>query len=49
MNSLERGENPEEFDSEMKEKYTIYMKHHLANKHKMISIPLCKIPNELKS
>ena len=38
-----------EFDSEMKEKYTIYMKHHLANKHKMISIPLCKIPNELKS
>ena len=49
MNSLERGENPEEFDGEMKEKYTIYMKHHLANKHKMISIPLCKIPNELKS
>ena len=49
MNSLERGENPEEFDSEMKEKYSIYMKHHLANKHKMISIPLCKIPNELKS
>ena len=49
MNSLERGENPDEFDSEMKEKHTIYMKHHLANKHKMISIPLCKIPNELKS
>ena len=49
MNSLERGENPEEFDSEMKEKYSIYMKHHLTNKHKMISIPLCKIPNELKS
>jgi len=49
MNSLERGENPDEFDSEMKEKHTIYMKHHLANKHKMISIPICKIPNELKS
>ena len=28
MNSLEKGENPEEFDSKMKEKYTIYTKHH---------------------
>jgi NAD+ synthase len=49
MNSLEKGTNPKEFNSEMKEKYTIYKKHHLANKHKMISIPVCKIPNELKS
>ena len=49
MNSLEKGTNPKEFNSEMKEKYTIYNKHHLANKHKMVSIPVCKIPNELKS
>ena len=49
MNSLEKGTNPKEFNSEMKEKYTIYNKHHMANKHKMISIPVCKIPNELKS
>ncbi len=49
MNSLERGMKPDEFESDMKEKYTIYMEHHIANKHKMISIPVCKIPNELKS
>ena len=49
MNSLEKGIKPEEFESDMKQKYNIYMKHHIANKHKMISIPVCKIPNELKS
>ena len=49
MNSLERGMKPDEFESDMKEKYSIYMKHHIANKHKMISIPVCKIPNKLKS
>ena len=49
MNSLERGMKPDEFESDMKEKYTIYMEHHIANKHKMNSIPVCKIPNKLKS
>ena len=49
MISLEKGMNPDEFNAEMKEKYTIYLKHHLANKHKMAGIPVCKIPNELKS
>ena len=49
MNSLEKGMNPEEFNAEMKEKYTLYMKHHIANKHKMAGIPVCKIPNGLKS
>ena len=49
MISLEKGMNPEEFNAEMNEKYTIYMKHHLANKHKMAGIPVCKIPNGLKS
>ena len=49
MNSLERGMKPDEFESDMKEKYTIYMAHHIANKHKMNSIPVCKIPNKLKS
>ena len=49
MNSLEKGIKPEEFEGDMKQKYNIYMKHHIANKHKMISIPVCKIPNELKS
>ena len=49
MNSLEKGIKPEEFESDMKQKYNIYKKHHIANNHKMISIPVSKIPNELKS
>ena len=49
MNILEKGANPNEIDDELKGKYDIYIKHHMANKHKMISIPICKIPKELKS
>ena len=49
MNILEKGVVPEEIDDELKEKYNIYIKHHTANKHKMIGIPICKIPKELKS
>ena len=49
MNILEKGVVPDEIDDELKEKYNIYMKHHTANKHKMIGIPICKIPKELKS
>ena len=49
MNILEKGVVPDEIDDELKEKYNIYIKHHTANKHKMIGIPICKIPKELKS
>ena len=49
MNILEKGVGPDEIDDELKEKYNIYIKHHTANKHKMIGIPICKIPKELKS
>ena len=49
MNILENGIDPNEIDDDLKRKYAIYIKHHKANKHKMIGIPICKIPNELKS
>ena len=49
MNVLESGTNPKNIDQDLKDKYDIYIKHHKANKHKMISIPICKIPKELKS
>ena len=49
MNMLEEGVDPDEIDDELKGKYDIYIKHHTANKHKMIDIPVCKIPKELKS
>ena len=49
MNVLEKGVGPDEIAEELKGKYDIYIKHHMANKHKMIGIPICKIPKELKS
>ena len=49
MNILEKGVDPDEIADELKGKYDIYIKHHSANKHKMIGIPICKIPKELKS
>lgn len=49
MNVLESGTNPKNIDQDLKDKYYVYIKHHKANKHKMISIPICKIPKELKS
>ena len=49
MNILENGVDPDEIADELKGKYDIYIKHHMANKHKMIGIPICKIPKELKS
>ena len=49
MNVLESGTNPKNIDQDLRDKYDVYIKHHKANKHKMISIPICKIPKELKS
>ena len=49
MNILENGIDPNEMGDDLKSKYAIYIKHHKANKHKMIGIPICKIPKELKS
>ena len=49
MNVLESGTNPKNIDQDLRDKYDLYIKHHKANKHKMISIPICKIPKELKS
>ena len=49
MNILEKGVDPDDIADELKGKYDIYIKHHKANKHKMIGIPICKIPKELKS
>ncbi len=49
MNILENGVDPDEIAEDLKGKYDIYIKHHMANKHKMIGIPICKIPKELKS
>ena len=48
MKKIDDGENPENFDKELKKKFDIYMRHHNANKHKMVEIPICFIPENLK-
>ena len=48
MNIIESGISPNDIEKSLKNKYDVYMKHHIANKHKMIGIPICKIPDELK-
>ena len=48
MKKIEDGENPENFDIELKKVFDIYTRHHNANKHKMLEIPICFIPNDLK-
>tara|TARA_B100001113_G_C21102914_1_gene619512 strand:- start:76 stop:861 length:786 start_codon:yes stop_codon:yes gene_type:complete len=49
MNILETGINPDEINDNLKDIYNLYIKHHKANKHKMVDIPVCKIPKEFKS
>jgi len=48
MNMLEKGIEPDTFGKELKKIYDIYIKYHKTNKHKMIDIPVCKIPKEYK-
>ncbi len=48
MLMMSNGKSSEDFIGREKEVFTIYKKFNTANKHKMISIPVCEIPNELK-
>ncbi len=48
MNMLEKGIEPDTFEKGLKIIYDIYIKYHKTNKHKMIDIPVCKIPEEYK-
>jgi len=48
MRMNDQGKSPEEFTGRDLEVFLIYKKYNTANKHKMIPIPICKIPEELK-
>ena len=48
MRKLNKGEDPLKFKGKSKKIYKIYKKFNESNKHKMIEIPVCKIPPELK-
>ncbi|MHB1146150.1 MAG: NAD(+) synthase [Lutibacter sp.] len=48
MKQLELGKKGIDFIGRENEVFSIFTKRNQANKHKMIPIPICKIPNELK-
>ncbi|WP_111706361.1 NAD(+) synthase [Lutibacter citreus] len=48
MTQAELGKTIAEFSDREKEVFTIYKQRNSANKHKMIAIPVCEIPKNLK-
>ena len=48
MQMQEEGKKDTDFSDRQKEVFQIYLKFNRANKHKMLPIPICEIPNSLK-
>lgn len=48
MRQVELGKKNTDFTDRKKEVFAIFMKRNLANKHKMIPIPICEIPEGIK-
>tara|TARA_R110000796_G_scaffold41772_4_gene103502 strand:+ start:83751 stop:84539 length:789 start_codon:yes stop_codon:yes gene_type:complete len=48
MKMISEGKTINDFSGREKEVFKIYMKFNSANKHKMLPIPVCEIPNDLK-
>lgn len=48
MNQDEKGKTADEFTGRKKEVFQIYKQRNNANKHKMVPIPICEIPVNLK-
>ena len=47
MKMIAQGKTLDDFDGRAKKVIEIYLQRHRANKHKMVPIPVCEIPNEL--
>jgi NAD+ synthase len=48
MNMKDDGKTENDFEGRQKEVYQIFMRYNRSNTHKMIAIPICEIPNNLK-
>lgn len=46
MEAYEKGSPKNQFSERQKIVFDIYLKHHQGNQHKMLPIPVCKIPKE---
>jgi NAD+ synthase len=48
MRMQEEGKTPEDFSAREREVFLIFKRFNSANKHKMVPIPVCEIPDSLK-
>lgn len=48
MEMDDKGKTAADFSGREKEVFTIYKRYNTANKHKMVPIPICEIPSNLK-
>ncbi|OZV67157.1 NAD(+) synthase [Winogradskyella aurantia] len=48
MKMKDEGKTADDFTDREREVFNIFMKFHKSNKHKMIPIPICEIPNNFK-
>ena len=48
MQMKDEGKTVEDFEGRKRTVFEIFMRYHTSNKHKMIAIPICEIPNNLK-
>ncbi|MBO6532967.1 MAG: NAD(+) synthase, partial [Muricauda sp.] len=48
MDMDDKGKTVADFTGREKEVFTIYKRYNTANKHKMVPIPICEIPSNLK-
>ncbi|NNG10867.1 MAG: NAD(+) synthase [Arenibacter sp.] len=48
MQMADEGKTAKDFSDREKEVFLIYQRYNIANKHKMVPIPVCEIPNGLK-
>lgn len=48
MKQADKGKTPQDFSGREREVFDIYYRFNRANRHKMISIPVCQIPEALK-
>jgi NAD+ synthase len=49
MKMDEQGKRAEDFSGRQQEVFKIYKKFNMANEHKMVPIPVCVIPDSLKT
>jgi NAD+ synthase len=48
MQMLDEGKTVDDFEGRQHEVFKIFMRYNTLNKHKMIPIPICEIPKNIK-